>query len=88
MVASELWPNTAWRSVTDILFVVLCHPACAETGGASRPRTEADLLTEQPVMRYDFRELHAQLIERQHGLDPAPVFPEPFQVTGELDLVV
>ncbi len=49
---------------------------------------EADLLTEQPAMRYDFRELHAQLIERHLGLDPAPVFPEPFQTTGELDVVV
>ena len=45
-------------------------------------------LTEQPAMRYDFRELHAQLIERHLGLDPGPVFPEPFQTTGELDLVV
>jgi hypothetical protein len=39
-------------------------------------------------MRCDFREVHAQLIERHLGLDPAPVFPEPFQTTGELDLVV
>jgi len=42
--------------------------------------------TEQPAMRYDFRELHSHLLERH--LDPAPVFPEPFHATGELDLVV
>jgi uncharacterized protein (DUF1501 family) len=60
----------------------------ATKGGMTGELTEADLLTEQPAMRYDFRELHAQLIERHLGLDPAPVFPEPFQTTGELDLVV
>jgi len=60
----------------------------AVRGGMTGELTEADLLTDQPQMRYDFRELHAQLIERHLGLDPAPVFPEPFQTTGELDLVV
>jgi len=45
-------------------------------------------LTNQPEMRYDFRELLSHLIERHLALDPTPVFPEPFQTMGELDLVV
>jgi uncharacterized protein (DUF1501 family) len=59
----------------------------AVNGGMTGELTESDLLTDQPQMRYDFRELHSHLIERHLGLDPAPVFPEPFQTTGELDLV-
>jgi uncharacterized protein (DUF1501 family) len=55
-------------------------------GGMTGEMTESDLLTDQPQMRYDFRELHSHLIERHLALDPAPVFPEPFQRTGELDL--
>ena len=57
-------------------------------GGMTGELTESDLLTDQPQMRYDFRELHSHLLEHHLALDPAPVFPEPFQATGELDLVV
>ena len=60
----------------------------ATRGGMTGELTETDLLADQPAMRYDFRDLHSHLLERHLGLDPAPVFPEPFQVTGELDLVV
>jgi uncharacterized protein (DUF1501 family) len=58
----------------------------ATKGGMTGELTESDLLTDQPQMRYDFRELHSHLLERHLALDPAPVFPEPFQATGELDL--
>lgn len=49
--------------------------------------TEADLLEEQPPMRYDFREIYGHIVERHLDLDPAPLFPEPFARTGELLLV-
>ena len=57
-------------------------------GGMTGELTEPDLLTDQPQMHYDFRELHSHLLERHLALDPTPVFPEPFQTTGDLDLVV
>ena len=60
----------------------------APAGAVPVPYPAECELTEQPAMRYDSRELHAQLIERHLGLDPAPVFSVPFQATGELDLVV
>ena len=59
----------------------------AVRGGVTGELTEADLLAEQPGMRYDFREVYSHLIEHHLGLDPSAVFPEPFEVTGELALV-
>ncbi|MHC4547875.1 MAG: DUF1501 domain-containing protein [Planctomycetota bacterium] len=59
----------------------------AVRGGMTGTLTEADLLADQPAMRYDFREIYSHLIERHLLLDPAPVFPEAFPATGELDLI-
>lgn len=57
-------------------------------GRISGELSEADLLIDQPGMRYDFREVYSQLISRHLGLDPGPVFPESFTSTGELDLIL
>ena len=56
-------------------------------GGVTGAVDEADLLGDQPPMRYDFRDLYAHLMERHLSLDPGPVFPEPFARSGELALL-
>ncbi len=49
--------------------------------------TDADLGDESAPFAYDFREIYAHVLERHLGLDAAPVFPEPFQRSGEITLV-
>jgi len=47
---------------------------------------DADLLERQPGYSYDFRELYSDLIENHIGAAAAPIFPEPYQTTGDISV--
>jgi len=56
-------------------------------GGVTGDLVESDLTMDEPNFAYDFRELYADLVETHLGVPSAPLFPEPFTRTGDVDLV-
>jgi uncharacterized protein (DUF1501 family) len=49
--------------------------------------TAGDLNEDFPDFDYDFREIHSDLVENHLGVPAAPLFPETFTSTGDINLV-